>query len=153
MAQLRRWNIWDSRWTYPLFLLTTSTDIHQNPITKRIERANTAAKRRFAIRTGGIAWQGELNLVPCGWSDDGLTCKVDKAESSRKYKKPTITTTTTLATPMMRPRGSNALRASSLPAGDAGVRKGFQQMFIPLSPLRKACENRFGRTCMPVPGS
>jgi hypothetical protein len=62
--------------------------------------------------------------------DDKLTKKTDKAESSRKYRRPTTATTRTLATPMMMPRGNSTFCTRSLPEADVGVRKGFSKRFL-----------------------
>ena len=59
-----------------------------------------------------------------------LTNKTDETEASRKYKRPATTTTSTLTTPTIMPRGSSAFCASLLPEADTGVRKGFNKRFF-----------------------
>jgi hypothetical protein len=56
-----------------------------------------------------------------------LTDEIDKIKSSRKYERPTTTTTSTLATPMIIARGNKALCKRLLPEGDTGVRKGLNE--------------------------
>lgn len=70
-----------------------------------------------------------MSLVLC-WALDGkLTNKIDRPESNKKYREPTTVTMSTLTTPMIKPKGNNAFRASSLPEADGGVRvrKGFNK--------------------------
>ena len=73
----------------------------------------------------GTAWESrEFTFSTLGKE---LTNRVERIESSRKYRRPTAVTMSTLATPMVIPRGNKALCKSLLPEGGTGGRKGLNK--------------------------